>query len=315
MIKENEVAIVAGGAGFVGTHLSEELLDRGLKVIGVDNFVTGAKNNVEYLSKDPNYDFIEQDIAEELKYPDNVDYVFDLACPASPTDFENLNLEILMANTFGVYNLLKFAVEKNATFLFSSTSEVYGDPEVSPQSEDYRGNVSTTGIRSIYDEGKRHGEAMVMTFNRRYSLDSRIVRIFNTYGERMRADDGRAIPTFINQAINNEDITIFGDGTQTRSPQYVSDLVTGILKLTESEIITPVNIGNPVEMTMIELAGLIIQVVGSESKLNFSAPLPEDDPKRRLPDISLAQKELGWNPKVSPEVGLKKTAEWFRTNK
>lgn len=287
-------------------------MNKGFKVIGVDNFVTGSENNIELLSKNSQFVFMEHDVSKPIQIAEKVDYVFDMACPASPTDFERLRMEILLACSFGTFNLLSLAKEKNALFLFSSSSEVYGDPLENPQIESYRGNVNTLGLRSIYDEGKRYGESMTMTFHREYDLRTRIVRIFNTYGERMRANDGRAIPTFINQAIRNEDISIFGDGSQTRSPQYVSDLVNGILALAQSEVIEPVNIGNPTEMTMVALAALIIQLTESDSKIVSTAPLPEDDPKLRRPDISRARRLLNWVPQVSPELGLKRTIGWFR---
>ena len=309
-----KTAIVAGAAGFIGSHLSEALLKHGLCVVGVDNFVTGSQKNIQHLSRDSQFSFVEHDVSRPLSIPGKVEYIFDFACPASPTDFDRLKMEILLAGSLGTFNLLSLANEKHARFLFSSSSEVYGDPEKSPQEESYRGNVNTLGIRAIYDEGKRYGESMVMTFHRKYGLETRIVRIFNTYGEQMRKDDGRAIPTFINQALLNEDITIFGAGLQTRSPQYISDLIAGILALTKSDVVEPVNIGNPVEMSMIELSKLIIRLADSKSKLVFNNPLPQDDPLRRLPDISRAKRLLAWIPHVSPETGLKRTIEWFREN-
>jgi len=260
----------------------------------------------------PEFQFIQHDIKEPLELPDKIDAVYDFACPASPIDFDRLKMTILEANSLGIYNLLQLAKANSATFVFSSSSEVYGDAEVNPQPEDYSGNVNTTGIRAIYDEGKRFGESMVMTFHRAYGLPTRIVRIFNTYGERMRADDGRAIPTFINQALRNADITIFGDGSQTRSPQYISDLVNGILKLTRSNVVQPVNIGNPYEMTMIELATKIIELTDSGSKLVYQSLPHEHDPKVRKPDISRATDLLGWSPEVTFDTGMKRTIEWFR---
>ncbi len=312
-MNKERVAVVAGAAGFIGSHLSERLIkEEGYRVFGVDNFITGSSENVQLLSQFPEFEFIEHDIKDGLRIPEKIDAVYDFACPASPTDFDKLKMQILEANSLGIYNLLQLAKTNNATFVFSSSSEVYGDPETNPQSEDYNGNVNTTGIRAIYDEGKRFGESMVMTFHRAYGLPTRIVRIFNTYGERMRADDGRAIPTFINQALLNAEITIFGDGTQTRSPQYVSDLVDGIIKLAKSDLVSPVNIGNPEEMTMIQLANKIISLTNSGSKLVYR-PLPHvHDPKLRNPDITKAQRELGWSPKVPFDVGMKKTIEWFK---
>ncbi len=312
-MNKEKIALVAGAAGFIGSHLTERLITQnGYKVIGIDNFVTGSTENITYLSQFPEFEFIEHDIKEPLNIPEKIDAIYDFACPASPTDFDRLKMAILEANSLGIYHLLELAKTNNATFVFSSSSEVYGDAEISPQAEDYTGNVNTTGIRAIYDEGKRFGESMVMTFHRAYGLPTRIVRIFNTYGERMRADDGRAIPTFINQALLNAEITIFGDGSQTRSPQYVSDLVDGIMKLAKSNIVTPTNIGNPDEMTMIELAQKIIALTDSGSKLVFQ-PLPHmHDPKMRKPDITKAMRELGWSPQVPFGVGMQKTIDWFR---
>lgn len=312
MIKE-KIAVVAGAAGFIGSHLSERLITKeGYRVYGIDNLVTGSGDNIQLLSRFPEFEFIEHDIKHEIAIPERIDAVYDFACPASPTDFDKLKMNILEANSLGIYNLLQLARTDNAMFIFSSSSEVYGDAEINPQDEDYNGNVNTTGSRSIYDEGKRFGESMVMTFHRAYDLPTRIVRIFNTYGERMRADDGRAIPTFINQALINAEITIFGDGKQTRSPQYVSDLVEGIIKLTKSDLTFPVNIGNPEEMTMVEMASRIVSLAGSGSKLVYQ-PLPHiHDPKVRKPDISRAQRELGWSPQVPFDIGMRRTIDWFR---
>lgn len=306
------ISLVAGAAGFIGSHLSETLLKKGKKVIGVDNFVTGSANNIQLLSNYNNFSFIEHNIATPLDISEKIDFVYDFACPASPTDFEKLRMQILYAGCFGTYFLLELAREHNSTFVLSSSSEVYGDALENPQQEEYTGNVNTLGVRSIYDEGKRYGESMAMTFHREYGLRTRIVRIFNTFGERMRANDGRAIPTFINQAIRNEDITIFGDGHQTRSPQYVSDLVNGVIKLAKSEVTLPVNMGNPTEMSMLDLAETIIRLAKSKSKLIFDKPLPEHDPKVRCPDIKRAKKLIDWEPKVDVEDGLLRTIEWFR---
>lgn len=311
-MKPNEIAVVAGAAGFVGTHLTERLMAQGLQVIAIDNFITGSPENIEYLSKYDALRFIEHDISIPLKIDGPVDYIFDMACPASPTDFIPLKMEILRATSLGLYNLLELAKDKQATLLFTSSSEVYGDPHENPQEESYRGNVSTVGPRAIYDEGKRYGEAMVMTYHRQYDLRTRIVRIFNTYGERMNPADGRAIPTFIRQAIHNDDITVFGDGSQTRSPQYISDLIDGILALVQSDVVTPVNIGNPREMTILELARLIVKLAGSDSQIITDLPMPKDDPMQRKPDIEKAKKLLDWAPKVNLEDGLNTTIDWFR---
>lgn len=312
-MSKERVAVVAGAAGFIGSNLSEKLItEEDYRVIGIDNFITGSENNISYLSKFPEFEFIQHDIKEPIALKEKVDAVFDFACPASPTDFDVLKTNILEANSLGIYQLLQLARANDALFVFSSSSEVYGDALENPQNEEYNGNVNTTGMRAIYDEGKRFGESMVMTFNRAYGLPTRIVRIFNTYGERMRANDGRAIPTFINQALLGEDITIFGDGNQTRSPQYISDLLDGILKLSKSNIDSPVNIGNPDEMTMNELASRIVQLTDSGSKIIYK-PLPHmHDPKVRRPDINKAKELLGWEPKVDFETGMKKTIDWFR---
>jgi dTDP-glucose 4,6-dehydratase len=312
-MNKERIAVIAGAAGFIGSHLTEKLITQeGYKVYGVDNFVTGSHENIDYLSQFPEFEFIEHDIKEPLKLPNKIDAVYDFACPASPTDFDRLKMNILEANSLGIYNLLQLARANEATFVFSSSSEVYGDAEINPQREDYNGNVNTTGIRAIYDEGKRFGESMVMAFHRSYGLPTRIVRIFNTYGERMRSDDGRAIPTFINQAILNTDVTIFGDGKQTRSPQYVSDLVSGIIKLAKSDVTSPVNIGNPDEMSIQELAQRIIALSDSGSKIIYKELPHIHDPKVRKPDISKAKNELNWSPEVPFDAGMKKTIEWFR---
>lgn len=306
------VNLVAGVAGFVGTHLAEAMLEKGEKVIGVDNLITGSRENIERLQNNSNFSFIHYDIADPLQISEAINFVYNFACPASPTDFEKLRIPILRACCFGTYNLLELARVKRARYIFASTSEVYGNQLEHPQKEDHRGNVNITGIRSVYDEGKRYGETMLNVFNREYGVETRTVRVFNTYGEYMRPDDGRAIPTFITQALRGEDMTIFGEGSQTRSIQYISDLVRGVLLLAESEVTLPVNIGNPAEVTMIELSTMIKRLSGSKSKIVQSMPLPEDDPLVRRPDISRAKRLLGWEPKVSPEDGLKRTINWFR---
>lgn len=308
----HQTVVIAGAAGFIGSHLAETLLKQDARVIGLDNFVTGSHANIELLKKYEQFSFHEHDISQPITIAEPVQYVMDMACPASPTDFARLRMAILKACNHGTYNLLELARQKQATFVFSSTSEVYGDPLEHPQKEDYRGNVNPIGPRSIYDEGKRFGEAMCMAFTREYDLKTRIVRIFNTYGERMRPDDGRAIPTFIHQALTNQDITVFGDGTQTRSPQYVSDLVRGILSLAVSDVAVPVNMGNPGELSIQKLAEMIVTMTGSQSRIIEAQPLPEDDPKVRQPDISRAKALLGWEPEVSLEAGLKTTIAWFK---
>ena len=309
---EKKVAVIAGAAGFIGSHLSETLIQRGVQVIGIDNFVTGSLENIEYLSQYSDFEFVEHDIGKPINISGKVDYVFDFACPASPPDFVKLKMAILNAGCFGLYNLLELARTKTARFIFSSSSEVYGDPEQNPQVESYNGNVNITGIRSIYDESKRYGETMSLTFKREYNLPVRIVRIFNTYGERMRKDDGRAIPTFINQALINADLTVFGNGSQTRSPQYVSDLVNGVLLLADSDVEVPVNIGNPEEISMHDLALKIRELAASQSEIIYQE-LPEHDPKVRKPDITRAKTLLGWEPKVGMTEGLTRTINWFKS--
>ncbi len=305
-------SLVAGAAGFIGHHLCRALLLRGESVIGVDNFISGTQENIARLSQEPNFVFIHHDIAEPLSLKTKIDFVYNFACPASPTDLERLRISILRCCTLGSYNLLETARQQNAVYVFASTSEVYGNPLVHPQAETYNGNVNITGVRSVYDEGKRYGETMLTVYNREYGLRTRTVRIFNTYGEYMRSDDGRAIPTFIAQAIRNEDMTIFGDGSQTRSIQYVSDLVRGVLKLADSNEILPINIGNPSEFTMLELASTIREIAGSSSSIIHTQPLPSDDPLIRKPDISRAKQLLDWEPIVSPEEGLSQTIAWFK---
>lgn len=311
-MQTTKTSLVAGAAGFIGTHLAEALLNRGERVIGIDSMISGSSKNVERLIRNPNFTFIEHDISEPLDLQENPQFIYNFACPASPTDLERLRIVILRACSLGSYNLLELARKKNARYIFASTSEVYGNPLEHPQKETYHGNVSITGVRAVYDEGKRYGETMLTVFHREYGVETRTVRIFNTYGEYMKHDDGRAIPAFINQAIRNEDMTIFGEGLQTRSIQYISDLIRGILLLAESDVTFPINIGNPYEITMIELAGLIKRLAGSGSKIVQTQPLPEDDPLVRKPDVSRAKRFLNWEPVVSPEQGLKTTIDWFR---
>lgn len=315
--------LVAGGAGFIGSHLCEELLRKGHKVLSLDNLITGEKNNLASLTSNPAFEFIEQDITKDLaglkdKLKD-VEFVFHLASPASPNkkstrSYISHPIETLLVNSLGTYNLLSLAKDLGVKFLFASSSEVYGDPSVSPQGEDYFGNVNPNGIRSVYDEGKRFGEAMIMAFVRKYDMDARIVRIFNTYGPKMQKDDGRVISNFINQALEGKPITVYGDGKQTRSLCFVSDLVEGLIKAmfaegTKGEVI---NIGNPNEKTIIEVAEMIKEMIGSNSQITFEE-LPQDDPKKRNPDISKAKSLLSWAPQVDLEEGLKKTIEYFKS--
>ncbi len=307
-----ERTLVAGGAGFLGSHLCDTLLSAGHEVICMDNLITGSKNNIAHIQSD-RFHFVDQDISQPFTVAGSLDNVMNLASPASPVDYYKYPVETLKVGSFGTYNLLELAREKGAVFFMASTSEVYGDPLEHPQKETYWGNVNPIGPRSVYDEPKRFSEAMTMAYQRTHGVDTRIVRIFNTYGPRMAINDGRAIPNFLYQALRGEDLTVYGDGSQTRSFCYVSDLIDGFIRLLKSEHTNPVNIGNPIEMTLLEMAEKILQVTGSESKIVFKS-LPEDDPKVRQPDISLARKLLGWEPKVNLEEGLRDTLEYFRKN-
>lgn len=311
---EGKTFLIAGAAGFVPSTVCEFYLNLGARVIGVDNFITGSKSNVDLLTSFKNFDFYEMNIFEKLPNLKDVkvDYVLSLASPASPIDFSKIPLEIMRVNSEGTLKLLELTREKNARFLEASTSEVYGDPEVHPQKEDYVGHVNPIGPRSCYDESKRFAEALTMSFHHRYNVDTRIVRIFNTYGPRMRPNDGRVIPNFINQALKGEDITIYGDGSQTRSYCYVTDLVEAMHRVLFSEDHTPFNIGNPDEYTIKETAEVIIKILGSSSKLSY-LPLPKDDPKQRRPDLGKLQSVSDYKPRVSFEEGIKKTAEYFKT--
>ncbi len=277
----------------------------------MDNLLTGRRENVAHHQGNARFQFIEHDVTEYICVDGPLDFILHFASPASPADFETLGIRILKVGALGTHKTLGLARAKGAKFLLASTSEVYGDPQIHPQTEDYWGNVNPIGIRGVYDEAKRFAESMTMAYNRLHGIDTRIVRIFNTYGERMRRDDGRAIPNFITQALEGDEITMHGDGSQTRSIGHVSDLVAGISKLMESTVTTPVNIGNPVELTMFQLAEKIIDLTGSDSQI-VHRPLPEDDPKIRLPDITKARQMLGWEPLVDPDVGLTRTIEWFR---
>lgn len=302
--------LVTGGAGFLGSHLCEYLLQQGHQVIAMDNLLTGSIANIEHLQCEA-FRFIKHDVTEYIYIAGPVDYVFHFASPASPLDYLQLPIQTLKVGALGTHKALGLAMAKNARFLLASTSEVYGDPLVHPQPEAYWGNVNPVGPRGVYDEAKRFGEALTMAYHRYKGVDTKIVRIFNTYGPRMRPNDGRAIPAFVPQALRNEPITIFGDGSQTRSFCYVSDLIEGIYRLMLSEQHEPVNIGNPHEMTIREMAEAIIRLTGSASELHFK-PLPVDDPKVRQPDITLARELLGWEPRVDLEAGLTRTIAWFR---
>lgn len=313
---EGKTILVAGAAGFVPSTLAEFYLNLGAKVIGLDNFITGSKSNIELLSKYDNFDFHECNIYESL--PNfkglDLDYIFSLASPASPIDFSEIPLEIMRVNSEGTLKLLELTKEKKARFLEASTSEVYGDPEIHPQVEEYVGCVNPIGPRSCYDESKRFAEAMTMSFHRRYGLDTRIIRIFNTYGPRMRPNDGRVIPNFINQAMAGDDITVYGDGTQTRSFCYVTDLVNAIHNVMFSNVHTPFNCGNPDEYSIEECAKEIIKVLGSTSKIVYKA-LPEDDPKKRRPNLNKLQSICDYKPIVGFQEGIKRTAEYFKSLK
>jgi len=304
-------AVVTGGAGFLGSHLCDHLLARGWDVLCLDNFITGNEANVEHLRANPHFQIFRQDLSRGLEVPGPVDYVLNFASPASPPDYLRFPLETLAVGSLGTRNALQFALEKGAKFLQASTSECYGDPEVSPQPETYWGRVNPIGLRSVYDEAKRFGEAISMAYHRRHGLDTRIIRIFNTYGPRMRLNDGRALPNFLYQALNGKPITVYGDGSQTRSFCYVSDLIEGIWRLMRSDEHMPVNIGNPHEITILEFAERIKALIGSSVPIIFE-PLPQDDPKQRCPDITKARKLLGWGPKVELQQGLEMTLAYFR---
>jgi dTDP-glucose 4,6-dehydratase len=306
--------LITGGAGFLGSHLSDLLLAESHEVICMDNFLTGRPENIAHLIGNPNYQFIHYDVTNYIHVDGPLDFILHLASPASPVDFEALGIKILKVGALGTHKTLGLAVAKKAKFLLTSTSEVYGDPLVHPQTEEYLGNVDPIGMRGVYDEAKRFAEAMTMAYHRLHGVDVRIVRIFNTYGERMRQDDGRAIPNFVSQALSGQDLTVYGDGSQTRSICHYSDLIAGIYALMQSEINTPVNIGNPYEITMLDLAKKIVEMTASKSKIAFH-DLPRShgsDPKVRLPDITKARTQLNWEPKVGPDEGLSRTIDWFR---
>ena len=302
--------LVAGGAGFLGSHLCDRLLADGHQVMAMDNLITGSLNNISHLQGRSDFSFIKQDVIKPFTIEGPVDFIFDLASPASPVDFVKIPMEILLVGSYGVHNLLELAKAKKAGFLLTSTSEVYGDPLVHPQGEDYWGNVNPIGPRSVYDESKRYAEALTMAYHRFHGVDTRIVRIFNTYGPRMRLDDGRVVPTLIDQALHNRPLTVFGDGSQTRSFCYASDLIAGICLSMKSAEHQPINLGNPHEMSILEFAEAIQKYTGTKSAIEHQ-PLPADDPKVRRPDITKAKKVLNWEPKVGFEEGIKQTIDWF----
>jgi dTDP-glucose 4,6-dehydratase len=303
-------ALVTGGAGFLGSHLCERLLSEGYRVVCMDNLRTGSLDNVVHLEDEPDFEYIDHDVTAYINVPGELDEVYHFASPASPKDFTRIPIPILKVGALGTYNSLGLALAKGARFMLASSSEVYGDPLVHPQHEDYRGNVNPVGIRGVYDEAKRYAEALTMAYRRHHRLETRIVRIFNTFGPRLRPDDGRMIPNFISQALSNGPLTVHGDGSQTRSIQYVDDLIEGTLRLMRSSERLPVNLGNPQEMGVREIAEMIIELSGSGSGLVYE-PLPEDDPKRRCPDIARAREILDWEPRVSVREGLEMTIEWF----
>ncbi len=302
--------LVTGGAGFIGSHLCEFLLARDCEVVCLDNLLTGTTDNIDHL-RSPRFTFIKHDVTNYIYVAGPLDYVLHFASPASPVDYQQLPIPTLKVGALGTHKALGLAKHKGAKFLLASTSEVYGDPLVHPQREDYWGNVNPVGPRGVYDEAKRFAEAMTMAYHRYHGLDTRIVRIFNTFGPRMRMNDGRAIPNFLRQALTGEPLTVYGDGSQTRSFTYVSDLVDGIWRLMQAPVHDPVNLGNPHEMTLLDLAKRILRLTGSASPIVFQ-PLPQDDPRVRQPDITRARALLGWEPRVDVDEGLGKTIEWFR---
>jgi dTDP-glucose 4,6-dehydratase len=303
-------ALVTGAAGFIGSHLSEYLLDKGFSVVGMDNLLTGAVENIQHLTG-RDFVLVKHNITNYIPLEGPLDFIFHFASPASPIDYLKLPIQTLKVGSLGTHNALGLAKAKKARFLLASTSEVYGDPLIHPQREDYWGNVNPVGPRGVYDEAKRFAEAITMAYHRTHGVETRIVRIFNTYGERIRVEDGRAVPAFMSQALRGEDVTVFGDGSQTRSLCYVSDLVDGIFRLANSNEPYPVNIGNPQELTILQLAEKIVALTGSKSRI-VRRPLPVDDPKVRQPDITRARTLLGWEPKVPLDDGLRRTLEYFK---
>ena len=303
--------LITGVCGFLGSHLCDYLLKNGHQVIGMDNLITGKMDNIAHLLGRENFEFIKQDVTGYIYVKDELDYILHFASPASPVDYLQFPIQTLKVGSLGTHKALGLAKEKRAKFLLASTSEVYGDPKVNPQREDYWGNVNSVGPRGVYDEAKRFAESLVMAYHRNHKIDTKIARIFNTYGPRMRGDDGRVVPNFITQALKGDDLTVYGDGSQTRSFCYVSDLVEGVYKLMFSDINEPVNLGNPDEISIFNFAKKILSLTSSKSKIVFM-PLPKNDPKVRCPDISKAKRLLDWQPKVSLDEGLRQTIQWFK---
>ncbi len=313
MPKRKKIIVITGGAGFLGSHLCDRFVEEGLKVLCVDNLITGNLRNIKHLSKKKAFEFIKHDVSKELHIKGPVNYVLHFASPASPVDYLKHPIPTLKVGSLGAHNTLGLAKLKKARYLIASTSEVYGDPEVHPQKETYWGHVNPVGPRGCYDEAKRFAEAITMAYHRYHKIDTRILRIFNTYGPRMRIQDGRVVPNFIYQALHNKSLTVYGNGRQTRSFCYYSDLVDGIFRLLHSKIHSPVNVGNPDEFTILEFAKLVIKASGSKSKIVYKL-LPTDDPRQRKPDITLAKKHLKWKPKVKLQQGLQETIHWFKEN-
>ena len=311
MAENKKVVLITGGAGFLGSHLCDRFIHDGYKILCVDNLITGHVRNIRHLTNQRDFDFIKHDVSKEIRVKGSVHYVLHFASPASPVDYLNFPIQTLKVGSLGTYNTLGLAKEKKARFLLASTSEVYGDPEEHPQKDTYWGHVNTIGPRGVYDEAKRFAEAITMAYHRVHKIDTKIIRIFNTYGPRMRILDGRVVPNFIYQALHHRPLTVYGRGTQTRSFCYYTDMVEGMVKLLFSKVPGPVNIGNPGEFTILEFARLVIQMSGTQSKIVYK-PLPTDDPKQRRPDITLARKALNWIPKVPLKKGLRETIQWFR---
>jgi len=309
-----KTAVITGGAGFIGSHLCDRFLQEAFRVICIDNFITGSIENIRHLFKERNFKFLEHNVTKFIALKEKVNFVLHFASLASPIDYLQFPIQTLKVGSLGTHNALGLAREKKAKFILASTSEVYGDPLVHPQPENYWGNVNPVGVRGCYDESKRFAEAIVMAYHRVHKIDTKIIRIFNTYGARMRIQDGRVVPNFIYQALHNKPITVYGNGTQTRSFCYIDDLIEGIFRVIHSKINGPINLGNPNEFTINQLAKLVIKLTHTKSKIAFR-PLPQDDPRQRQPDISVAKRILKWQPRILLEEGLPKTIEWFMTKK